>query len=81
MRGVPGLMAKDGAEGVQVVALADGRAIALKIEDGGQRARPVVSAAALQALGVDAPVVTQQLTFDLLGGGAPVGCIRPVPLV
>ena len=81
MRGVPGLMAKDGAEGVQVVALADGRAIALKIDDGGQRARPVVSAAALQALGVDAPVVTQQLTFDLLGGGAPVGCIRPVPLV
>ena len=81
MRGVPGLLAKDGAEGVQVVALADGRAIALKIDDGGQRARPVVSAAALQAVGVEAPVVTEQLTFDLLGGGQPVGCIRAVALV
>jgi L-asparaginase II len=80
MRGVPGLLAKDGAEGVQVVALADGRAVALKIEDGSQRARPVVCAAALQALGVDAPVVTEQLTFDLLGGGERVGVVRPVRL-
>jgi L-asparaginase II len=80
MRGVPGLMTKDGAEAVQVVALADGRAVAVKIEDGGQRARPIVTAAALQALGVDAPVVTDQLTLELLGGGLPVGAIRPVPL-
>jgi L-asparaginase II len=81
MRGVPGLLAKDGAEAVQVVALADGRAVAVKIEDGGQRARPVVTAAALQALGVDAPVVTEQLTLELLGGGVPVGSVRPVSLV
>ena len=35
MRLVPGLLAKDGAEGVQVVALPDGRAVALKVADGG----------------------------------------------
>ena len=80
MRGVPGLMAKDGAEAVQVVALADGRAVAIKIDDGGQRARPVVVAAALQAMGVEAPVVTEQLTLDVLGGGEPVGAVRPVRL-
>src|SRR5665811_2507571 len=41
MRGVPGLIAKDGAESVYAVGLDDGRAIALKIADGGQRARPI----------------------------------------
>ena len=40
MRAVPGLVAKDGAEGVYVAALPDGRAVALKIADGGERARP-----------------------------------------
>ena len=34
MRAVPGLMAKDGAEGVMAMALPDGRAVALKIADG-----------------------------------------------
>ncbi len=81
MRGVPGLLAKDGAEAVSMVALADGRAVAVKIEDGAQRARQVVTAAALAALGVDAEVVTGQLVFDLLGGGVPVGSVRAVALV
>jgi L-asparaginase II len=80
MRGVPGLLAKDGAEGVSMVALADGRAVAVKIEDGAQRARQVVTAAALQALGVNADVVAAQLTFELLGGGRPVGTVRAVAL-
>ena len=80
MRGVPGLLAKDGAEGVSVVALADGRAAAVKIEDGAQRARQVVTAAALQALGVDADVVGEQVTFELVGGGRPVGTVRAVAL-
>ena len=76
--GVPGLVAKDGAEGVYAAALPDGRAVALKIEDGGQRARPPVMAAALRALGVDAPVLAEQSSFPLLGGGQPVGEVRPV---
>ena len=51
MRHVPGLMAKDGADGVFAAALPDGRAVALKIADGGDRARPPVMVAALRALG------------------------------
>ncbi len=76
--GVPGLVAKDGAEAVYAVALADGRAIALKIEDGGQRARPPVLAAALAALGVSAPVLDEQAATPILGGGQLVGFVRAV---
>jgi len=76
--GVPGLIAKDGAEGVYAAALPDGRAVALKIEDGSQRARPPVMAAALRALGVDAPVLADQSTTPLLGGGQQVGEVRAV---
>ena len=38
MTHVPGLMAKDGAEGVFAAALPDGRAVAVKVADGGYRA-------------------------------------------
>jgi L-asparaginase II len=76
--GVPGLIAKDGAEGVYAAAMPDGRAVALKIEDGGQRARPPVMAAALRALGVEAAVLADQSTAPLLGGGKPVGEVRAV---
>jgi L-asparaginase II len=81
MQGVPGLLAKDGAEGVVVAALPDGRAVAVKVEDGGQRARQVVLAQALRQLGVDTPVLAEQASFPILGGGRPVGEVRPLPLV
>ena len=55
MQLVPGLLVKDGAEGVQVAALPDGRAVAVKIADGGGRARTPVTIAALRSLGVDSP--------------------------
>jgi L-asparaginase II len=55
MRAVPGLIAKDGFEAVQVAALPDGTAIAVKIADGGDRARQPVLAAALKLCGVDVP--------------------------
>ena len=57
MRAVPGLIAKDGFEAVQLAALPDGTAVALKIADGGDRARPAVLAAALVRAGVDAEVL------------------------
>ncbi|WP_075660847.1 asparaginase, partial [Streptomyces acidiscabies] len=44
MRAVPGLLAKDGFEGVEVAALPDGRAVAVKISDGANRARVPVTA-------------------------------------
>jgi L-asparaginase II len=77
IQGIPGLMGKDGAEGVFAVALPDGRAIALKIADGANRARPSVMKFALQALGVDVSGVDAR-AFDstIFGHGKPVGSIR-----
>jgi L-asparaginase II len=77
MVGVPGLLAKDGAEGVGVAVLADGTAVAVKVDDGAGRARQVVTAEALRRLGVDAPVVEAQRHLPLYGGGAVVGAVRP----
>ena len=53
MRLVPGLVAKDGFEGVQLAGLPDGRAVAVKISDGGDRARMPVTVQVLAALDVD----------------------------
>jgi L-asparaginase II len=78
MEQIPGLMAKDGADGVFVAALPDGRAAALKIADGGDRARPVVLAAALAALGIDVAPAVGAWHVDIYGHGHPVGCVRPV---
>ncbi len=75
---VPGLFCKGGAEACYAAALPDGRAVALKIEDGGQRARPVVMAAALRRLGVSSPVVDAQLAPAIRGGGDSVGEITSV---
>lgn len=79
MAGVPGLVAKDGAEGVYAVGLPDGRGAALKILDGSHRARPVVMVALLRELGLDAPVLDEVGHVDVLGHGRPVGQIVAVP--
>ncbi len=76
MRQVPGLLVKDGAEGVQVAALPDGRAVAVKIADGAGRARTPVTVAALRALGVDLP--RELAPQVVLGHGEPVGEVRAV---
>ncbi len=75
---VPGLIAKDGAEGVFAAALPDGRAVALKVLDGALRpVRPVV-AAALRVLGVDEPGLAAAGHAAVLGHGVPVGRVAPV---
>ena len=77
MRAVPGLMAKDGAEGVFVAGLLDGRAVVVKISDGASRAAAVVATAALRTLGVDVPdEVDALLAPPVLGGGRTVGRVR-----
>ena len=79
MAAVPGMMVKDGADGVYAAALPDGRAIALKVADGSTRARPLLLAAGLRALGVDIDALDPQLwTATLLGHGEPVGEVRLV---
>ncbi|MGB8859692.1 MAG: asparaginase [Ilumatobacteraceae bacterium] len=78
MRYVPGLMAKDGADGVFAAALPDGRALALKIADGGDRARPPVMVAALQALGIDTTAVATVVEERIMGHGRQVGVVRAI---
>ncbi|MEU3049208.1 asparaginase [Streptomyces sp. NPDC006984] len=78
MRELPGSLSKMGAEAVQAVALADGRALAFKIDDGAGRALGPVLARALRLMGLDAPVVERIGHLPLLGGGAKVGEIRAV---
>jgi len=74
MAAVPGLLAKGGAEGVVAVAVPGKGAVAIKIEDGGMRARTPVLLDELRRLGVEVPALTELV----LGGGQPVGEVRPV---
>jgi L-asparaginase II len=73
MRAVPGLVAKGGAEGVHVAAHPDGRAVAVKVGDGSERARVPVMLAALRSLGFDVDGVPVP---PILGHGRPVGDVR-----
>ncbi len=72
MRAVPGVLSKAGAEGVQAVALPDGRAVAFKLEDGAARARGPVLAAALTALGVPPAALAPIADVPVYGGSSPV---------
>jgi L-asparaginase II len=74
----PGLIAKDGAEAVYAVGLADGRGIALKVADGYPRAKPVILAAVLRRLGVESPALAKLEDAPVLGHGEPVGAIVAV---
>ncbi len=77
MSGIAGLVAKDGAEGVYAAALPDGRAIALKIADGANRARPPLMRAALTALGVDiSGVDPRAFASPIFGHGQIVGEVQ-----
>ncbi|MER7970365.1 asparaginase [Streptomyces sp. NPDC096080] len=78
MREVPGTLSKMGAEAVQAVALADGRALAFKVDDGGSRTVGPVLARALALLGVDSPVLDRIGRAPLTGGGREVGEVRAV---
>ena len=75
MRRIPHLMVKEGAEGVEIAALSDGRAVAFKIIDGSMRAIPVVLVAALSRMGVDVSSLHELARVPVLGGGLPVGQI------
>lgn len=82
MAAVPGLLVKSGAEGVEGLALADGRAAAYKIEDGASRVRPAVTVAVLRRLGVasdpgvDDAALHQIAHVPVLGGQQEVGAVR-----
>jgi L-asparaginase II len=73
-----GVFAKDGAEGVYAVATPDGRAVALKVEDGTNRPRVAVLLDALTLLGVDVGDLPTSMRLHNLGHGRPVGDVTSV---
>jgi len=82
LRAVPGAIGKAGAESCHAMALPDGRAWALKTDDGAPRVRPVLMAAALARSGVDTEpgvdgaALRRTGLHELMGGGRPVGVVR-----
>jgi L-asparaginase II len=78
LRAVPGLIAKDGAEAVYAAALPDGRALAVKIADGGERPVLPVVVALLRRLGVDSEGLDELSRVPVLGHGEPVGAVEVV---
>jgi L-asparaginase II len=79
MLAVPGLLVKSGAEGVQAFALADGRAGAIKMEDGAPRAIPALTVTLLRLLGVaeaEPGALDQIADLPVYGGGQVVGQIQ-----
>lgn len=72
MREVPGLFMKEGAEGVNVGSLPDGRAFAFKIEDGSSRAIGAIVVSVLNEFGIASPA---EVT-PIYGGNKTIGAIR-----
>ena len=56
MNQIPGLFVKDGAEAVELLSLADGRACIFKVSDGSDRAFPAIVKAVLKAWDIDAEI-------------------------
>jgi L-asparaginase II len=76
MQAVPGLLVKGGADGVHVAALPGRGAVALKLDDGGDRGRTPALAAALRRLGVPAEQLSRWLLTPVSGGDGVVGEVR-----
>jgi L-asparaginase II len=69
MRAVPGLFMKEGAEGIEVCALSDGRAIAIKIIDGSWRPVAPIIMEIFKRWGVGMP----DESVKIYGGGSVIG--------
>jgi len=69
MQAVPGLFMKEGAEGVQVCALRDGRVIAIKIIDGSWRPVAPIIMEVFKRWGVDMP----DESVKIYGGASVIG--------
>jgi L-asparaginase II len=76
MEAVPGLLVKGGADGVHVAALPGAGAVALKLDDGGDRGRMPALTAGLRRLGVPAGALAPWSQPPVHGGGGVVGAVR-----
>jgi L-asparaginase II len=81
MTAVPGLLVKGGADGVHVAALPGRGAVALKLDDGGDRGRTPALCAGLLRLGVPADVLAPWLQLPVSGGDDVVGEVRPASVL
>jgi L-asparaginase II len=81
MTAVPGLLMKGGADGVHVAAVPGRGAVALKLDDGGDRGRTPALAAGLRRLGVPAESVQPWSLPEVLGGESVVGELRPATVL
>lgn len=79
MAGVPGLLAKDGAEGIFAAARTGTGAVAVKIDDGSARAAECAVIAGLRRLGISGEVLDERAEAPVTGGGATVGAVRIRP--
>ena len=77
MSAVPGLLVKAGADGVHVAAVPGAGAVALKLDDGGDRGRTPALCAGLRLLGVPPEVLAPWTLTPVNGGDGVVGQIRP----
>jgi len=75
---LPKILTKAGAEGVHVAVVPGLGAVVVKIDDGNERARMPVVVAGLRRLGLNGDVLDRWSSGLVLGGGHPVGTIRPV---
>lgn len=75
MHAVPGLIAKDGAEAVQLLGI-DGIGIAIKIADGSDRARLPIATRILSALPAPTEAAVDIVSPPILGGGREIGGLR-----
>ena len=72
MRAVPGLFMKEGAEGVEVLSMPDGRTLVIKCADGSWRPMGPIITATFERWGVEAP----DENVYVYGGGKIVGKIE-----
>lgn len=83
MQTVEGFFNKEGAEGVHVGALSDGRAFAVKFEDGSMRPRATFVVSVLRYWGISEDILEKLSHLDktpVLGGGKPVGSMQALPI-
>lgn len=73
MRAIPGLFMKEGAEGIEVCALADGRVIAIKIIDGSWRPVAPILTEIFSRWGISTP----DESVKIYGGATVIGEVLP----
>jgi L-asparaginase II len=73
MRAIPGLFMKEGAEGIEVCALADGRVIAIKIIDGSWRPVATIITEIFSRWGISTP----DESVKIYGGATVIGEVLP----